>query len=96
MLHAADPDAGPPHAAPLAATRWPCATCGADNAFTDSVCAVCGAAFLAALREAEAPLLVVPIVGDLLALSRAQRLGVAALLVLLVSGLTALVAVLTG
>ena len=85
--------------APTAATpnpTWPCATCGAANGLTSDVCASCGAGFLAGLRETEAPLLGLPVVGDLGAMSRAQRLGLAAALVLAVVVLTALLGLLTG
>ena len=74
--------------------RWPCATCGAANDLTHSACAGCGAGFLAGLREAEGPLLELPVVGDLGALSRAQRLGLAAGVVLAVIALVALLGVL--
>lgn len=101
-LPAADPLTAPTTQlvpAPTAATpdpTWPCATCGAANGLTADVCASCGAGFLAGLREAEAPLLALPVVGDLGAMSRAQRLGLAAALVLTVLVLTALLGVLTG
>ena len=78
--------------APVAS--WPCATCGAANDLTYSACAGCGAGFLAGLREAEGPLLELPVVGDLGALSRAQRLGLAAGVVLAVITLVALLGVL--
>ena len=78
--------------APVAS--WPCATCGAANDLTHSACAGCGAGFLAGLREAEGPLLELPVVGDLGALSRAQRLGLAAGVVLAVIALVALLGVL--
>ena len=57
---------------------WPCLSCGAVTPLTLPACAGCGAGFLAGLREAEGPLLELPVVGDLEALSRAQRLGLAA------------------
>ncbi len=50
----------------------------------------CGSAFLAGLREAEGPLLKLPGVGDLTKLSRGQRLGLAAGVVLAISVPTAL------
>ena len=79
---------------PAPVASWPCATCGAANDLTHSACAVCGAGFLAGLREAEGPLLELPVVGDLGALSRAQRLGLAAGVVLAVIALVALLGVL--
>ena len=79
---------------PAPVASWPCATCGAANDLTHSACAGCGAGFLAGLREAEGPLLELPVVGDLGALSRAQRLGLAAGVVLAVIALVALLGVL--
>ena len=79
---------------PAPVASWPCATCGAANDLTHSACAGCGAGFLAGLREAEGPLLELPVVGDLGALSRAQRLGLAAGVVLVVMALVALLGVL--
>ena len=79
---------------PAPQASWPCATCGAANALTDSACAACGAGFLAGLRESEGPLLELPVVGDLGALSRGQRLGLAAGVVLVVIALVALLGVL--
>lgn len=78
-LPAVDPLATAP-AGPAAAPAdpvWPCATCGVANPLTVSSCAACGAGFLAALRDSESPLLELPVVGDLGAMSRAQRLGLA-------------------
>lgn len=89
-------DLGTPQAAGAPDPTWPCATCGAANGLTADVCAACGAGFLAGLRESEAPLLALPVVGDLGAMSRAQRLGLAAVLVLAVVVLTALLGLLTG
>jgi hypothetical protein len=84
---------GLPPSVPLGAS-WPCATCGASNALTESSCTACGAGFLAGLKESEAPLLVVPGVGDVTQLSRAQRLGLAAGVVVAVLVLTALLGLL--
>ncbi len=69
---------------------WPCATCGAANGLDRSACDGCGAGFLAGLRSADEPLLVLPVVGDLGALSRGQRLALAAGVVLAVVLVTAL------
>ena len=55
---------------------WPCTTCGAANPIAANACTGCGAGFLAGLRATE-PLLELPGVGDLTAMSRAQRLGIA-------------------
>jgi hypothetical protein len=69
---------------------WPCSGCGASNAVELDRCAACGLGFLSGLSKSEPPLLVLPVVGDLAVLSRAQRLGVAGVVVLLVVLLTAL------
>ncbi len=79
-----------------AATSWPCTACESANPYSVSVCLVCGTAFLAAVREAEGPLLEIPVVGDLTRLSRGQRLGLAAGVVLVISVLTALVGLVFG
>jgi hypothetical protein len=50
---------------------------------TESACLVCGKSFLAALKSTEQPLLVLPLVGDVGAMSRGHRLGLAAGAVLL-------------
>ena len=73
--------AGPPPGPTADSTTgpaWPCTSCGANNPLTLTACAGCGAGFLSTLRAAEGPLLELPVVGDLGALSRAQRLGLAA------------------
>ena len=75
---------------------WPCSACGAVNAVELDACAACGLGFLAGLRAEEAPLLELPGVGDITALTRAQRLGLAAGVVLVVLLLTALVGLLAG
>lgn len=75
---------------------WPCSGCGTVNAVELHTCAACGTGFLAGLRKDEPPLLALPGVGDLTRLSRAQRLGLAAGVVLLVLVLVALLGLLTG
>lgn len=75
---------------------WPCATCGVVNALTLSACAGCGAGFLSGLRASEGPLLELPVVGDLGALSRGQRLGLAAGVVLAVIALVAVLGLLSA
>ena len=84
---------GPP-AAPVA--TWPCGTCGAQNALAAGTCAACGAGFLAGVREAERPLLELPVVGDVGALPRAQRLALAGGVVLTVVALVALLGMLVS
>ena len=74
---------------------WPCETCGASNAMAETACGACGAAFLSALRASEPPLLELPGVGDVAALSRLQRLGLGAAVVVAVVVLTLLLALLT-
>jgi ribosomal protein L40E len=86
------PAAGPPPADPLTAPldasgspvppataepTWPCTTCGAANPLTADACAACGSGFLASVRDGEAPLLVLPGVGDLSRYGRGQRLALA-------------------
>jgi hypothetical protein len=73
---------------------WPCTACGTANPLEDDACAACGAGFLSGLRASEEPLLVLPVVGDLGALTRSQRLGLAAAVVLAVVVLTALLGLL--
>ena len=68
----------PAQPAPPSTATWPCTRCASDNPFTASVCGTCGGAFLAALKDEEKPLLVLPLIGDVGKLSRGQRLGVAA------------------
>jgi hypothetical protein len=89
-----DPSAPPPPARGLGG--WPCSGCGAVTAVELDACAACGTGFLAGLRRDEAPLLVLPGVGDVTRLSRGQRLGLAAGVVLLVVLLVALLGLLTG
>ncbi|MGI8537277.1 MAG: hypothetical protein ACR2K2_12480 [Mycobacteriales bacterium] len=79
---------------PAPGRSWPCTACGASNPYSVCACAACGTGFLAGLRESEGPLLEVPVIGDLTALSRGQRLGLAAGVVLAVIALTALVTLL--
>lgn len=55
---------------------WPCTACGASNDLAVAACAACGTPFLAAAR-AVPPTLVLPGVGDLLAMSPVRRVGVA-------------------
>lgn len=75
---------------------WPCTTCGAANALDRDACAACGAGFLSALRAGDEPLLVLPVVGDLGAMSRGQRLGLAGGVVVAVLLLVALLGLLLG
>jgi hypothetical protein len=87
-------DATTPRSAGLGG--WPCANCGATNGVELDACAACGSGFLAGLKRDEAPLLALPVVGDITRLSRGQRLGLAAAVVLLVALLVAVVSLLAG
>ena len=71
-----------------AGISWPCGACGCGNPIDLSACAGCGAGFLAGVREGEGPLLDLPVVGDLTALTRAQRIWLAASVVLAFIALT--------
>lgn len=66
-----------PTTAVAPAKGWPCATCGEINPFAATACLACGAGFLSAVREGEAPLLVLPGIGDLTRMGRGQRLALA-------------------
>ena len=59
-----------------AGRAWPCASCGADNAFELDACASCGQGFLSVLAGGTASLHV-PGVGDLGTMSKGKRTGVA-------------------
>jgi hypothetical protein len=61
---------------PASDPTWPCTRCEERNALSETVCLACGAPFLADARSS-GPSLVLPLVGDLFRLSRAQRIGVA-------------------
>ena len=75
-----------PDALPDGDPTWPCTACGSTTPLAADVCAACGSPFLAGLRATEPPLLVLPGVGDVAALSRARRLGLAAGAALAVAG----------
>ena len=79
-----------------ATAGWPCSACGQDNPLAADACGGCGSGFLAAVREAEGPLLELPVVGDLARLQRGQRLGLAFAVMVVVVGLAALLVLLTG
>lgn len=81
---------------PGGARGWPCSGCGEINAVELTACAACGTAFLAGLRKESAPVLALPVVGDLALLSRAQRLGLAGGVVLLAMVLITLLGLLTA
>jgi hypothetical protein len=79
-----------------ATAGWPCLACGEANPVEVDVCLACGTAFLAAMRAEEQPLLVLPGVGDVLRLSRVQRLGLGAAVALGVVLLVLAVGLLLG
>jgi len=56
---------------------WPCTRCGATTPMSATACSGCGAGFLDAERLASAPVFVLPLVGDVLAMSRARRCALA-------------------
>ncbi|MDT7538999.1 MAG: hypothetical protein QOI82_2584 [Actinomycetota bacterium] len=62
---------------PVTGPSWPCAACGTVNPMANDTCSTCGRHFLAGLREGQAPLLELPVVGDITKLSRGQRFAVA-------------------
>jgi hypothetical protein len=62
-----------PEPRPAAAASWPCTSCSAANPLDADRCGACDTPFLADLSRAEPALLVLPVVGDVGRLSRAQR-----------------------
>ena len=64
------PSTPPPSALP--AGTWPCTTCSHPTDLALAACEACGTPFLAAARDTP-PSVVLPVVGDLLALSPARR-----------------------
>ncbi|HWH28937.1 MAG TPA: hypothetical protein VNU26_08260 [Mycobacteriales bacterium] len=94
----AEPRAVPTQAAASAPVKrglggWPCTVCHAVNAIELDTCAECGSGFLAGASSTDAGL-VVPGLGDLTKVSRAQRLAVAGGVALLFMALVALVGLL--
>ncbi|GAC1440564.1 MAG: hypothetical protein NVS3B26_10070 [Mycobacteriales bacterium] len=59
-------------------------------------CAGCGLPFLSGLRDAEAPLLELPVVGDITRLGRGQRFALAGAVVLVFIVVTLLLGLLFG
>lgn len=53
---------------------WPCTSCGSLNPLEVTACAACGSAFLGKLAADDAPSLVLPFVGNVCRLGRAQHL----------------------
>ena len=75
------------------AGTWPCSACSQGNPLATEACEGCGTPFLAAARDPR-PTVVLPVVGDVLALSPVGRVGLAVgivvALLLLVTALLAL------
>ena len=93
------PAAAPPSVVTVAertappAGTWPCTACGEPNDLALAACGGCGTPFLAAVRS-PAPTVVLPVVGDLLAMTPVRRVGVAVGLVVAFLLVTALLALL--
>jgi hypothetical protein len=83
-------------ASPAAGPSWPCSTCGTVNPMARDTCSVCGKHFLAGLKEDEAPLLELPVVGDITRLGRGQRFAIAFGVVVAVLILTLLLGLIFG
>ena len=81
------------HPTGLPTGTWPCSTCATANDLALASCAGCGTPFLAAAR-ATPPRIVLPVVGDLLALSPGRRTALAVGVVVALVLLSALVALL--
>lgn len=79
---------------PGAAPAWPCTRCGAANPLEADACLACSAPFLAAERRGARGVLVLPLVGDVMALGRSQRLLLATAVAIAIIALTALLALL--
>ncbi len=60
----------------LPTATWPCSACSTLNDLAVAVCEGCGTPFLAA-AQGDRPTVVLPVVGDLLALSPVRRVGLA-------------------
>jgi hypothetical protein len=95
-----DPLTAPLHAllgepAPPAARSWPCTACGTANGFDLDACASCGQGFLAGLSDPGSSL-VLPGVGDLAAMSKGKRLGLAFAVALAFMALVAMIGLLLG
>jgi hypothetical protein len=91
-----DPLSDPLPAAPVAGPTWPCSACGTVNPIERDTCAGCGLPFLSGLREQEAPLLELPVVGDITRLGRGQRFALAGGVVLVFVLLTLVLGLLFG
>jgi hypothetical protein len=90
----ADPVGSPTQ--PVAGPNWPCTACGTVNPIARDTCSACGLHFLAAVRAGDAPLLELPLVGDITRLSRGQRFALAGAVALAVIVLTLLIGLILG
>ncbi|MGB9377804.1 MAG: hypothetical protein WCB04_09870 [Mycobacteriales bacterium] len=81
------------HATPA---TWPCLTCSAENDLDDSICATCGAAFLAELHTEGGPRVRLPLIGDVSRLGRGAIFGLAVGLGLLGAAMFSLILIVVG
>jgi hypothetical protein len=81
---------------PVTGPSWPCSACGAVNPMAEDTCSDCGMHFLAALKADQAPLLELPVVGDLTKLSRGHRFAIAFGVILVFVVLTLLLGLIFG
>jgi predicted amidophosphoribosyltransferase len=72
---------------------WPCSACSQPNDLALPACEGCGTPFLSAVRAGR-PTAVLPVVGDVLALTPARRVGLALVTVLVLLLTTAVLALL--
>jgi hypothetical protein len=85
-------EAVPAVPAARAEAHWPCHTCGTSNPLSNTLCGACGRPFLAAASEQMS--VVVPGIGDMMRLSRGERIAIAAGGALLIGLIPVLLAVL--
>jgi hypothetical protein len=81
---------------PTTGPSWPCSACGTVNPMAGDTCSACGRHFLAGLREDQAPLLELPVIGDITRLGRGQRFAIAFGAVFVVLVLTLLLGLIFG
>ena len=75
LAPAAERSAAASTAAPMDGPTWPCLRCGTANSFEATACRGCAAPFLSDPNPR--PALVLPLIGDLTAHSRGQRMAIA-------------------
>jgi hypothetical protein len=81
---------------PVLGPSWPCSGCGTVNPMARDVCSACGRHFLAGVREDEAPILELPVVGDITQLTRGHRFAIAGGVVLAFILLTVVLGLIFG